>query len=258
MSPLWLAALIAATPTPLAIPGGRFAPMIPNADYLRFVLSRPAWGRDRIAALFADDGYLAHWSGPLSLGARAPATSPVLRVSWFAADAYCRAQGGRLPTWQEWEYVSAASETAADARKDPAWPQRILGWYERREPLIPSVGLIERLKTLDASLDPTARAKVRYLLVSFDPDNDTPERLAALAELHHLDLTRWTLARTDPRSVRTLANVLAIKYRKSADGSFDHGSPVTLFGPDGAILVKVDDQSAPLSPVRDALAMLYQ
>lgn len=49
-----------------------------------------------------------------------------MNVSWFATDAYCRAQGGRLPTWAEWEYVAAADEQHTDARADPAWRERIL------------------------------------------------------------------------------------------------------------------------------------
>jgi formylglycine-generating enzyme len=52
-------------------------------------------------------------------------------VSWFAASAYCESAGGRLPTWYEWEYVATASETARDARGDPAWRQRILAWYAK-------------------------------------------------------------------------------------------------------------------------------
>lgn len=50
-------------------------------------------------------------------------------VSWFAAQAYCESEGARLPTWHEWEYAAAADETRADARNDPAWRERILGWY---------------------------------------------------------------------------------------------------------------------------------
>ena len=52
-------------------------------------------------------------------------------VSWFAAQAYCEAQGARLPTWLEWEYAAAADETRKDARTDPAWRERILTWYSR-------------------------------------------------------------------------------------------------------------------------------
>ena len=55
----------------------------------------------------------------------------MVNVSWFAAQAYCEAQGARLPTWTEWEYAAAADETRADARKDPAWRERILAWYSR-------------------------------------------------------------------------------------------------------------------------------
>ena len=40
-----------------------------------------------------------------------------MQVSWFAAQAYCEAQGARLPTWLEWEYAAAADETRRDARK---------------------------------------------------------------------------------------------------------------------------------------------
>ena len=53
----------------------------------------------------------------------------MVQVSWFAAQAYCEAQGARLPTWSEWEYAAAADATRADARSDPAWRERILAWY---------------------------------------------------------------------------------------------------------------------------------
>jgi formylglycine-generating enzyme required for sulfatase activity len=113
---------------------------VTNAQFGRFVRAQPQWRRDRIVALFADEGYLRHWRT-----AEAPAADagqqPVTHVSWFAASAYCRAQGARLPTWYEWELLAAASEEQPDARKDPAWRQRILDWYSRsgRGPL-PNVG----------------------------------------------------------------------------------------------------------------------
>ena len=105
---------------------------VTNAEFLVFVRAHPRWRRDRALPLYVErDQYLSHWQGTLSLGAGALPRQPVTRVSWFAARAYCEAQGARLPTWDEWEYVAAADETQRDARSDPAWGARILDWYAR-------------------------------------------------------------------------------------------------------------------------------
>ncbi len=104
---------------------------VTNAQFLAFVTRHPQWRRGVAAKIFAEARYLSHWSGPLSLGAGAAAEQPVTRVSWFAAQAYCEAQGARLPTWSEWEYAAAADATREDARKDPAWRERVLSWYAK-------------------------------------------------------------------------------------------------------------------------------
>jgi formylglycine-generating enzyme required for sulfatase activity len=113
---------------------------VTNAEFAQFVTQHPEWRRDRVARLFADASYLRHWPSPTQPPAKL-SKAPVVQVSWFAASAYCEARGMRLPTWYEWEYVAAASETVRDARSDPAWRQRILSWYStsgRGEP--PQVG----------------------------------------------------------------------------------------------------------------------
>jgi formylglycine-generating enzyme required for sulfatase activity len=143
------AAALAAEPSLARLPGGRFQTVLPpaanakttvvapfrfdralvtNADFARFVKTRPEWRRDRVARLFADEKYLAHWS-TVSTPGDALARQPVTQVSWFAASAYCEARGARLPKWYEWEFAAAASDKAPDARADPAWRQRILEWY---------------------------------------------------------------------------------------------------------------------------------
>lgn len=102
---------------------------VTNAEFLQFVLRHPRWRRGAAPSLLADADYLAAWAAPTELGARVAAAGPVTRVSWFAAQAYCEDEGGRLPTWLEWEYVAAADATRKDARADPAWRARILAWY---------------------------------------------------------------------------------------------------------------------------------
>lgn len=104
---------------------------VTNGKFLEFVRSHPRWRRDRVPAALAESRYLSHWSGPAELGSTALPEQPVTWVSWFAAEAYCRTQNARLPTWNEWEYAAAADAVRRDARSDPAWRETILAWYSR-------------------------------------------------------------------------------------------------------------------------------
>lgn len=113
---------------------------VTNAQYLAFVRANPAWRRDRVSRLVADKHYLAHWTDADALGTARP-DAPVVRVSWFAARAYCDWRGGRLPLEREWELAAAADETRHDASDDPAFHARILAWYTELAPaVLPDVG----------------------------------------------------------------------------------------------------------------------
>jgi formylglycine-generating enzyme required for sulfatase activity len=114
---------------------------VTNADYLAFVRAHPVWRRDAVARVFAESRYLSHWAAATELGPKALPRQPVVWVSWFAATAYCRAQGARLPSWTEWEIAAAADERRSDARSDPAWRERILAWYgQPSRHALPTVG----------------------------------------------------------------------------------------------------------------------
>jgi formylglycine-generating enzyme required for sulfatase activity len=99
------------------------------AEFLQFTQGHPEWSRDRVPAVFADANYLH--APDAAEGPSALADQAITNVSWFAAQAFCESEQARLPTWYEWEYVAAADGSRADARKDPAWRARILGWYSQ-------------------------------------------------------------------------------------------------------------------------------
>jgi len=115
---------------------------VTNAEFLAFVRANRKWQRGRAPAILADASYLHQWRAPTLPGESARSEQPVVSVSWFAAQAFCESEGGRLPTWLEWEYVAAADETHRDARGDPAWRARILSWYSQPSsaPLPPAGG----------------------------------------------------------------------------------------------------------------------
>ena len=101
---------------------------VTNAEFAQFVKANPKWQRGNVSVKQAESNYLKQWdkNGPKA----ADANKPVTNVSWFAAHAYCAAQGKRLPTNDEWEFVGLASELQANGSNEPSYNRTILSWYE--------------------------------------------------------------------------------------------------------------------------------
>jgi formylglycine-generating enzyme required for sulfatase activity len=113
---------------------------VTNADFLAFVTANPKWRRSTVSRLFADASYLEHWTGDLEPGPRAPLDAPVVRVSWFAARAFARWSGKRLPTTAEWELAAAAGYTTATGKNEPDFNRDLYAWLARPVPeVLPSV-----------------------------------------------------------------------------------------------------------------------
>jgi formylglycine-generating enzyme required for sulfatase activity len=131
----------------IAIPAGTYQPFfgdetvkvpafqmdrapVTNRDLNRFIEANPRFAKSRVARVFAERGYLAHWSGDTLSESeiKAIGDQPAANVSWFVARQYCASLGKRLPSIDEWEYAADASA--------PEEQKRILDWYAQPGPAV--------------------------------------------------------------------------------------------------------------------------
>ena len=98
--------------------------------------------------------------------------------------------------------------------------------------------IVDTLRATERALDVADRNRLDVLLVSLDPDADTPAALKQLAEQRHLDTPRWRLARTDAAHVRRLAAVLGVQYKQLGPADFSHSTVLVLLDAQGRIVAR--------------------
>jgi protein SCO1 len=96
--------------------------------------------------------------------------------------------------------------------------------------------LISTIQRYELELPAKQRGRLHVLLVSLDPQRDTPAKLTEIAQRHRVDLARWTFARAEAGDVRRLAAALDIQYRQLPDGEFNHSTVITLLDGNGRIV----------------------
>jgi protein SCO1/2 len=113
--------------------------------------------------------------------------------------------------------------------------------------------LTSDLKRLEKQIPEALRSDVRILMVSFDPERDTPAALAQLKQERGLN-DHWTLASTSEDTARELAGVLDIKYRKVDGGAFFHTSVIVLLDRQGRPQARIEGAGKDTSAILSALA----
>ncbi len=76
---------------------------VTNADYKKFIRANPLWSKSNIADSLHDGNYLKLWNGYKY--PKGQDDYPVVYISWYAASAYAKWAGKRLPLQAELEYA---------------------------------------------------------------------------------------------------------------------------------------------------------
>lgn len=118
--------------------------------------------------------------------------------------------------------------------------------------------IVADLRRVEGAIPAGREGDVRFVLVSIDPDRDTPGRLAEWAATMRLDPARWTLLNGDDGAVRELAATLGVRYQTLADGEVAHTNGITVLDGAGTIVHQQAGLGEPARETADVVLRLLR
>jgi len=115
--------------------------------------------------------------------------------------------------------------------------------------------ITSKIQQIRKSIPERQQKNVRYALVSFDPEGDTPSVLSAYIKKHKLD-EHWILLTSSDLEVRKVAGVLGVNYKKTPDGGFSHSNVIALLDKGGVLITKMERLNQDTSMVTEKLKLL--
>jgi len=95
--------------------------------------------------------------------------------------------------------------------------------------------IVRDMKGIQGALSTKSADKVQFLLVSIDPERDTPEALSAFRKKHRLTGSEWTLLQGTPDCVKQLAEKVGFVYSPGSKTQFAHSLMITILNASGEV-----------------------
>lgn len=96
--------------------------------------------------------------------------------------------------------------------------------------------LISKMKNIESKISRKDIDDVSLVLVSIDPNTDTPERLKEFSISNKMDDEQWIFLTSNEDATKEFANVLSMKYKKISPVDFSHSNIISVFSPDGQLV----------------------
>jgi protein SCO1/2 len=95
--------------------------------------------------------------------------------------------------------------------------------------------ILADMQRIRDSLSDKVLQETNFVIVSIDPERDTPERLTQFADENNLSDKQWTLLNGDRGDILELAALLGFKYKRISDTDFTHSNMLTVLNRQGEI-----------------------
>src|SRR5690242_3384599 len=114
---------------------------------------------------------------------------------------------------------------------------------------------IDNMKAIASRLPANEKDKVGFVLISFDPERDSPQQLKAYAIAKQLD-NHWTLLHGSADQIRELSLLLDLQYNQQPDGNFSHSNAITVLDKQGIIVKRLEGLTINPAEVATAITAL--
>ena len=96
------------------------------------------------------------------------------------------------------------------------------------------------LQNIEDDLTSEAKEATNYLLISMDPDNDTPEKLSEFSADYELDSKKWHFLTGDKDDIYQYSKLLGIGYKRFENGMYGHSNILSLLNESGEIIYQLE------------------
>ncbi len=96
--------------------------------------------------------------------------------------------------------------------------------------------LVADMRNIESEIPAKYLPDVQFVLVSIDPETDTPSRLKSFAHENQMDASHWIFLQGTEYTTRELANVLSVKYEEISPMDFSHSNIISVFNPNGEMV----------------------
>lgn len=96
--------------------------------------------------------------------------------------------------------------------------------------------LVADMRNIEKQVPEEFHNKTKFIMVSIDPETDTPERLKEFSIENDMESDHWMFLRGTPEDTREFATVLAVSYKKISPIDFSHSNIISVFDEDGVLV----------------------